>query len=125
MNPETAASHARWHRYQQPQLSALRAALEARLGGACSFCGLTRDDGVNLQFHHHLGRDYAPRLLSWWQRLRRYETEISAGTLKYLACDQTGNNCHEKCRRGEEPGRPTKLYDYEHDNEARRPNQPF
>lgn len=109
----------RWHHKDAPRLRRLRLKLEALLGGACSYCGLSRADGVNLQFHHHQGRDWvdkhgrplSPRKLSWCMRLTRYKQEIKAGTLLYLACDQTGNNCHERCKR-EAPSQPQKLYDY-------------
>lgn len=112
-------SASRWHDIVKPHLNRKRLRLEALLGSTCSYCGLTRADGVNLQFHHHLGRDYQPRKLSWNQRLCRYEAEIKAGVLLYLACDQSGRNCHENCKR-QAPSSPTKLYDY-----ATTANQPF
>lgn len=109
----------KWHRYEHSMLVRLRLALEARLGACCSYCGLSRADGVNLQFHHHQGRNWTnrqgqpvkSRQLSWNQRLYRYRAEIKAGKLLYLACDQTGNNCHEKCKR-QAPSVPQELYDY-------------
>lgn len=41
----------------------------------------------------------------------RYQREIDTGELKYLACDQTGNNCHEN-RKRDAPNQPVKLYEY-------------
>lgn len=101
-----------WHRVDKGYCQRLRLKLEATLGGECSFCGLTRDDGVDLQFHHHLGRDWKPRKLSWKQRLLRYRKEIRAGVLKYLACEL----CHE-AQRGKMPrNEVTKLYEYDGEN---------
>jgi hypothetical protein len=112
--------YTRWHRRDAPYLRRLRLRLEALLGSRCSYCGLARSDGVNLQFHHHTGRDWhdsrgrpvSPRQLSWSMRLHRYRAEIKAGTLLYLACDQSGNNCHERCKR-QAPSQPQKLYEYD------------
>lgn len=104
-------SASRWRTVVAPHLRRKRLRLEALLGSACSYCGLSRADGVNLQFHHHLGRDYQPRKLSWSQRLCRYEAEIRAGVLRYLACDQSGNDCHNRCKR-EAPSSPQKLHEY-------------
>jgi hypothetical protein len=112
--------HDKWHRYEHAHLVRLRQALEARLGGCCSYCGLSRADGVNLQFHHHQGRSWrnsqghpvTARQLSWSQRLYRYRAEIASGKLLYLACDQTGNNCHETCKR-HAPSQPQELYEYD------------
>lgn len=100
----------RWHRYDHPYLRRRRLRLEALLGSRCAYCGLSRADGVNLHFHHWKGRRWtnsnggrvSPSQLSWSQRLCRYAADIAAG-LVVLACDQTGNNCHEQCR-GQEPG---------------------
>jgi hypothetical protein len=109
----TGQPYARWHARDHPYLQRKRLRLEALLGARCSYCGLSRDDGVNLQFHHHAGRDWTPRKLSWSMRLARYKAEIATGALRYLACDQTGNNCHERCKGA--PHEATKLYDYDHD----------
>lgn len=115
----------RWHTRDHPYLLRKRLRLESLLGARCAYCGLTRDDGVNLQFHHPFGRDWqdskghavTPRQLSWSQRLIRYAREIGGGLLT-LACDQTGHNCHEEQKRllkqrGHEASR---LYDYDHTN---------
>lgn len=110
----------KWQRYEHALLVRLRLSLEARLGACCSYCGLSREDGVNLQFHHHQGRNWtdkqgralSPRRLSWSARLYRYQAEIKAGTLLYLACDQSGNNCHEECKK-QAPSQPQELYDYD------------
>jgi hypothetical protein len=107
-----------WHKVRHPYLIRLRLRLEAMLGSKCAFCGLTRDDGVNLQFHHHAGRDYQPRKLSWGQRLHRYHADIKSGAILALACDQTGNDCHNRCKRMA-PSVPVKLYEYDP------ANQPF
>lgn len=117
--PRPPRWHGKWHRYEQTMLQRLRSRLEALLGARCSYCGLSREDGVNLQFHHHLGKRWtnkqglsvSSRQLSWSSRLYRYQAEIKAGELLYLACDQTGNNCHEKCKR-QAPSVPQTLYDY-------------
>lgn len=108
----------RWHNRDHPYLVRKRLRLESLLGASCSYCGLTRSDGVNLQFHHHLGRDYSVNRLSWSMRLARYRQEIEAGVLRYLACDQTGNDCHNR-RKRQSPNQPVKLYDYD------TTNQPF
>jgi len=107
----TGTPYLLWHKVRHPYLIRLRLRLEAMLGARCAFCGLTRADGVNLQFHHHAGRDWSPRKLSWGQRLHRYHAEIKSGAIRALACDQTGNDCHNKCKR-EAPSQPVKLYDY-------------
>lgn len=117
------AIYLRWHNKDAPYLRRKRLRLESLLGAACSYCGLTREQGVNLQFHHHAGRDWhdskgrptSPHKLSWSMRLTRYEWEIRTGVLLYLACDQSGNNCHEKCKR-QASSQPAKLYGYEETN---------
>ena len=119
MNTSKGASYLRWHRVDKPACSRLRLRLEAMLGGACAFCGLTREDGANLEFHHPAGRDWSPRLLSWKQRLYRYKKEIEQGLL-VLACDQRGNNCHEQQRSGSARNEAAKLYEYPTDD-----SQPF
>ena len=115
-----------WHKYRANYLRGLRLKLEAMLGSCCSYCGASRADGVNLQFHHHLGRAYDPRKLSWGTRLHRYHAEIKAGSLLYLACDQSGQNCHER-RKRTAPSQPQRLYDYDHDSglDPCPDNQPF
>ena len=116
MGASAGQPYLRWHNRDHPYLQRKRLRLESLLGARCSYCGLSRDDGVNLQFHHHAGRDWIPRKLSWSMRLERYKAEIESGALLYLACDQTGNNCHEKCKG--KPHESTKLYDYDHDTTA-------
>lgn len=97
-----------------PYLLRKRLRLESLLGGCCSYCGASREDGVNLQFHHPLGRDWTPNKLSWSQRLVRYAREIKDGLLT-LACDQTGKNCHEEQKKlaKQRTHEATRLYDYD------------
>lgn len=83
-----------WQAYRHDYLARRRLALEARLGACCAACGLSREEGVNLEFHHPKGRGYSARKLSWAQRLSRYAREIDQG-LVVLLCDRTGNNCHD------------------------------
>lgn len=107
--PAVRQPYLRWHHEDAPYLRRKRLRLEALLGGRCSFCGLTRDDGVELEFHHHPrrrwydagGNPVSPRQLSWAQRLIRYHREIVKGVLKYLAC--SGDNslhCHRLADQG-------------------------
>jgi hypothetical protein len=108
----------RWHYKDGPAARRLRLRLEGLLGSRCHYCGVTREQGASLQFHHPLGRDWTPSKLSWKQRLYRYKKEISLGLLA-LACDDSGagNNCHEKQRltAKRRVREAVKLYDYDHD----------
>src|SRR4030095_2348482 len=85
----------RWHKVVKPANARLRLRLEAMLGDRCWYCGITRQEGANLEFHHIFGREYSSRKLSWNQRLYRYKREILQGLLA-LACDDRGNGCHDK-----------------------------
>lgn len=76
----------RWHKYDKPYLERLRKRLEAYLGNKCCLCGLCRNDGVNLEFHHKYGKNYTANKLSLKQRLLRYKKEIDELVLLCAEC---------------------------------------
>src|SRR4030095_9359660 len=101
--PTPGQPYLRWHRVVKPANARLRLRLEAMLGDRCWYCGITREQGANLEFHHIHGRNWTngnggkvtARKQYWTNRLYRYKKEIIAGLIA-LACDDHGNGCHEK-----------------------------
>ena len=66
-----------------------KAALIERLGGQCVECGSTD----RLQIDHPYGRDWVPRKVSHYARVRRYLKEEAAGLIRLL-CD----DCNQRIR---------------------------
>lgn len=53
----------------------------ARLGGKCVDCGTTN----RLEFDHIHGKDYDPRKMNRWTRMKRIEDEADQGLIE-LRC---------------------------------------
>jgi hypothetical protein len=57
-----------------------RGELIRALGGKCLACGTDQ----SLEFDHPNGRNWKPRLLSRWMRIKNYERDAKAGNLRLL-----------------------------------------
>jgi hypothetical protein len=63
--------------------NAQKAALHERLGGRCAECGATHP----LEIDHPWGREWSPRKLTHYARVRRYIKEEAMGLIRLLCAD--------------------------------------